>query len=202
MSNSISRIRVPQTDRAQRFRSILYDGMCDPICGLMRRDVLKQTRLFGAYVDCDRVLLAEMGLRGRFSLVREHIYSRRMHAERSTTKYEDFRERTVFYDPAKAGKVIFPVFQEAVELFGAIERAKLPLGERLLCHKYFLGWAGGSAATVCAKTYTRERRHTIELYWRRTKSVDARPRIAASRKPGFHESGSVQHLRDVPRSGY
>jgi len=123
-----------------RFSNILYDRKCDPICGLMRTEVLKQTRLHQGFADCDRVLLAEMGLRGRFSLVPEHIFSRRMHAEQSTTKYKDLRKRTVFYDPAKAGQLFFPVLLEHMALFSAIRRAKLPLGERLRCHKSLLRW--------------------------------------------------------------
>ena len=66
-----------------RFSNILHDAMCDPICGLMSTEVLKQTRLHGGFADSDRVLLVEMGLRGRFSLVPEHVFSRRMHAEQS-----------------------------------------------------------------------------------------------------------------------
>jgi glycosyltransferase involved in cell wall biosynthesis len=123
-----------------RFDDILHDGMCDPVCGLLRREVLEQTRLYQGFADCDRVLLAEMGLRGRFSLVPECLFSRRQHAEQSHRKYKDARERTVFLDPTKAGKVIDPELLEYMALFSAIRRAKLPLGERLRCHKVLLRW--------------------------------------------------------------
>ena len=125
---------------SERLNHILDERECNPICGLMRREVLKQTRLHGGFADSDRVLLAEMGLRGRFSLVPEHLFSRRMHAEQSHRKYKDLRERTVSMDPTKAGKVFFPVLLEDMALFSAICRAKLPLGERLRCHKALLRW--------------------------------------------------------------
>ena len=125
---------------SERFNNILCDGMCDPIYGLMKTEVLKQTRLHGGFADSDRVLLAEMGLRGRFSLVPEHLFSRRIHAEQNHRKYKDLRERTVSMDPAKAGKLFFPVLLEDMALFSAIRRANLPLGERLRCHKAFLRW--------------------------------------------------------------
>lgn len=125
---------------SERLSNILHDAMCDPICGLMRAEVLKQTRLHGGFADSDRVLLVEMGLRGRFSLVPEHVFSRRMHAEQSHRKNKDLRERTVSMDPTKAGKVFYPVLLEDMALFSAIRRAKLPLGERLRCHKALLRW--------------------------------------------------------------
>jgi glycosyltransferase involved in cell wall biosynthesis len=125
---------------SDRFHHILYDWMCDPICGLMKTEVLKKTRLFGNYADHDRVLLAEMGLRGRFSLVGDYLFSRRMHAEQSTKKYRDLRERTLFYDPARAGTLFFPVLQEAWNLATAIHRANLPWNERLRSSRFLARW--------------------------------------------------------------
>jgi glycosyltransferase involved in cell wall biosynthesis len=161
-----------------RLSNILYDAKCDPICGLMRTEVLKQTRLFGAYADCDRVLLAEMGLRGRFSLVPEHIFSRRMHAEQSTTKYRDLRERTVFYDPAKAGKVFFPRLLEYRALFSAIRRAKLPFGERLRCQKALLKWiwecCGDLLGGLRYEALSKIKSHLSEDHVRRLKAAKRR----------------------------
>ncbi len=124
----------------QRFHNILHDGMCDPICGLMRTEILKKTRLHQGFADSDRVLLVEMGLRGRFSLVTEHLFSRREHAQGATIKYPDARARTLVFDPTKAGKLFFPLQLEGMALFSAIRRARLPLGERLRCQKSLLGW--------------------------------------------------------------
>jgi glycosyltransferase involved in cell wall biosynthesis len=121
-----------------RFRNMILDerlAMCDPICGLMRTEVLKQTRLHQGFADSDRVLLAEIGLRGRFTLVPECLFSRRQHAEQSHRKYKDLRERTVSMDPTKSGKVFCPVLLEDMAFFSAIRRAKLPLGERLRCYE-------------------------------------------------------------------
>src|SRR5260370_3802620 len=113
-----------------RFRHALDDTMCDPLFGLMRVGVVRQTHLYGAFADSDRVLLAEMALRGRFILIPEYLFSRRLHAQATTTKYRDVRQRTLVFDPSKTGKLIFPTFQKATALSSSIHSAGLPLKER------------------------------------------------------------------------
>jgi glycosyltransferase involved in cell wall biosynthesis len=123
-----------------RLYSILKDTMCDPIYGLMNIEVLKQTCLHHGFADSDRVLLVEMGLRGRFELVPDYLFSRRMHTEGTTSKYRSVRERTLIFDPAKAGKLFFPGILETMALLSAIHRAKVPWKERLRCYKSLLRW--------------------------------------------------------------
>ena len=125
---------------SERFLGVLYEYGCHPIYGVMRTEILKQTRLHGGFAESDRTLLVEMGLRGGFNLVPECLFSRRQHAERNYRRYPDLRERTLIFDPAKAGKLFFPVLLEAMALFSAIHRAKVPLKERLRCYRVLLGW--------------------------------------------------------------
>jgi glycosyltransferase involved in cell wall biosynthesis len=125
---------------SERFKKIIrLEHACDAVFGLMRRDVLRQTRLHGPYADSDRVLLAEMGLRGRFRLLRECLYSRRVHAQR-TTKVYDLRERTLIFDPTKAGKTFFPFALKVQGFVSAVHRARLPLLERYRCCRHLARW--------------------------------------------------------------
>jgi len=140
--NSISQVdmNTPATSNkpSQRFQSILYTYIDVMIYGLMKREILSQTALHGGFAESDRVLLAEMGLRGRFHLVPEYLYSRRFHHMK--TSLTDSRERTLVFDPSRAGKVFFPELDKSVALFSAVNRAELPLSERLSCYKHLLGW--------------------------------------------------------------
>jgi glycosyltransferase involved in cell wall biosynthesis len=135
-----------------RFLHILYEGMCDPIFGLMKRQVLQQTRLHGAFPDSDRVLLAEMALRGRFGLVPEYLFSRRLDTHNTTRQYRDLRERTAVFDPAKAGKIFFPAMLEVREFLSAIHRAKLPFIERFRCYKHLSRWVWLRRRALCKDT--------------------------------------------------
>ena len=125
---------------SERFtRIVAYHHKCEAICGVMRTDVLKQTRLHGAFADSDRVLLAEMALRGRFHLIGDHLFLRRQHASQAS-KRRDRWETTLVFDPSKSGKLIFPFVREAVELFRSVGRATLPWSDRIRCYKHLLRW--------------------------------------------------------------
>ena len=123
-----------------RFLHTIYEVGCHPIYGLMKADKLKQTGLQRGFAESDRVLLAEMALRGRFRLVPEYLFSRRQHPDRVCTKYRSLRERTLVFDPAKAGKLYFPLMLETAAFCSAIRRAELPLRERVRCYRSLLGW--------------------------------------------------------------
>jgi glycosyltransferase involved in cell wall biosynthesis len=125
---------------SERFSQILYDDKCDAIYGLMRRDVLMQTRLHGAYADSDRVLLAEMGFRGSFHFLTDRLFHRRMHPQQTTARYKDRWERTAIFDPRKAGKASFPWVHEAWDFFTAIWRSPITWTDRSRCYKYLYWW--------------------------------------------------------------
>jgi glycosyltransferase involved in cell wall biosynthesis len=125
---------------SQRFLRVLDDSMCDPICGLIRTAILKQTRLHGSYADSDRVLLAEIALRGRFKLVRERLYSRRFHDEQLTRRCHDRWERSLVYDPSISRTLTCPWVREITNLLIAVWLAPLSLRERYLCIKYLYWW--------------------------------------------------------------
>ena len=46
----------------------------------------------------------------------------------------------MIYDPKKAGRLIFPHFLEAIELFSTVNRAKLAWIERRRCYHHLLKW--------------------------------------------------------------
>jgi glycosyltransferase involved in cell wall biosynthesis len=67
---------------AQRFRAVLAQQiMCGPIYGLMPRALLKKTDLNKSFFGSDKLLLAELALLGRFHIVPEKLFKKRMHAE-------------------------------------------------------------------------------------------------------------------------
>jgi glycosyltransferase involved in cell wall biosynthesis len=125
---------------SERYHHILYDLGCDPICGLMKTEFLKQTRLHAGYPESDRVLLAEMGFRGRFHKTPDYLFSRRIHPLRATACMDRW-ERTLILDPTKTGKAICPWWREFFGLAGAIHRAPLCHIERFRAYKYLYWWS-------------------------------------------------------------
>jgi len=125
---------------SERFSEVLYDAQCDPVFGLMRREILKHTKLHGAYADSDRVLLAELCLHGRFCLISERLFFRRMHESQTTSRFRDRWERTLIFDPTKAGKASVPWLHELADFVSVIWNAPLDWKERYRCSKYLYWW--------------------------------------------------------------
>ena len=125
---------------SQRFLEILWDQRCDPVCGLMRAAALKRTGLHGAYADSDRVLLAELGFQGTFLHLPEFLFSRRVHELQATSLFDDRWDRTLVFDPKKAGTAICPWWTEAFDLLAATRKAGLPWRERVRCYRFLYWW--------------------------------------------------------------
>ena len=69
-------------DPVTRFTAVMLNTvMCVEIYGLMRRDAARRTSLIGPFSGSDKVMLAEMALRGPFWLGPEVLFHRRCHAE-------------------------------------------------------------------------------------------------------------------------
>jgi hypothetical protein len=136
-------LRLDSFRLRDRFRDVIrMDHICEPDFGLMRMDTLKKTKLHGDYADSDRVLLAEIALYGRFYKVSECLFFRRAHLSQSTAVAPDRRSRTVWFNPEKKGKLLFPHFRQFTEYLKAIHRAPISMADRMWCHLEMFRWLG------------------------------------------------------------
>jgi glycosyltransferase involved in cell wall biosynthesis len=118
---------------SRRFRSlVLTPHACVVVFGLVRSNELARTPLIAPYVNSDRVLLAEIGLRGRFFEIPEYLFFRRDHEGCSIRAY-DYRRRVVWFDPAKSASLAFPEWNELRGYAGAVVRGPVGIGERMRC---------------------------------------------------------------------
>jgi glycosyltransferase involved in cell wall biosynthesis/thioesterase domain-containing protein len=118
---------------------VLVDHRCHGIFGLIRSDVLRRTRGFARYVGADRVLLAELGLMGRFRTIDEPLFFERDHPARSVNALPLHR-RAAFFDPGAGSRRIFPHWRLYRECFGVVRRAPLGTAERWACYGHLLRW--------------------------------------------------------------
>ncbi|MFO1080296.1 MAG: glycosyltransferase family A protein [Reyranellaceae bacterium] len=73
---------LASADPVTRFTSVMLNTvMCVEIYGLMRREAASRTSLIGPFSGSDKVMLAEMALRGPFWLGPEVLFYRRCHAK-------------------------------------------------------------------------------------------------------------------------
>jgi len=133
-------------DVVTRFRELARrEHSCVAFFGLMRADVLRRTRLLSNYADCDRVLLAEIGLAGRIRELPEPLFHHRQHASRSVKQYKSRQTRNAWFDPSRAGRPSFPYTRQLLGLLGAIRRSPVSSREKLGCLAQLPGWLAHNA---------------------------------------------------------
>jgi glycosyltransferase involved in cell wall biosynthesis len=121
-----------------RFRQVHGNlGFCNVIYGVVRREVLERTSGLGAFIDSDRVLIAELALHGRFYEVPEVLFSRRMHSGAYSSQQGD-QAKLQFYNPQKAGRVALARGRSLWEYGRAVRRSPVSLAEKIRLGGYLL----------------------------------------------------------------
>jgi glycosyltransferase involved in cell wall biosynthesis len=119
----------------QRFHDLICTGhSCLAIYGVMRTEVLKKTVLHGFYPGSDRVLLAQLGLLGRFHQIPQNLFFRRDHPLKSTRITQTLAARMALFDPQKARTLVFPRWRLFGGFFSCIRQAPISRAEQLLCY--------------------------------------------------------------------
>jgi glycosyltransferase involved in cell wall biosynthesis len=117
---------------SERLRELVrHLVMCNVAFGLTRRSAMERTRLHGAYPSADRVFLAEMALLGKFTIVPERLFLRRLHPGMSRKANSSLSEVAEWFEPG-SGREVRP---EYVHLFTehvrAIVHSPIGLGPRM-----------------------------------------------------------------------
>ena len=111
-----------------------YD--CEQVFGLIRLDVLRQTKLILNYTDSDRTLLGELGLYGPFYEVPEPLFYHRHHGGSSGRAHPirgGWDLRAGWFDPRLQGRVLFPQWRQLLEYVKAIFHAPIGLVMKIEC---------------------------------------------------------------------
>jgi glycosyltransferase involved in cell wall biosynthesis len=124
---------------------LLVDGVsiltkCYPVFGVMRREALAGTRLIQPFNSSDKVLLAELALRGDFVQLPEHLFHRRLHANNSLTANPTPQQVLEWFDPdanrpATVHKDLWDGFRRAVR------ESSLPGDQARECRRIVRRWA-------------------------------------------------------------
>ncbi|MDM7994406.1 MAG: glycosyltransferase family 2 protein [Acidobacteriota bacterium] len=126
----------------ERFRDmVLVDHWCLPIYGLIRSAVLRETAPYGGFVAADRVLLAELALRGRFQEIPEALFSFRLHRAQSIQAIS-FHRRAAWINPALSSRRVFPHWRFYQEYFKCLNCASVSFKTRWICRLHLVRWWG------------------------------------------------------------
>jgi glycosyltransferase involved in cell wall biosynthesis len=121
-----------------------FECVCVPhpqnqVFGLVRTEILRQTRLVGSYTSADRVLLGELVLAGRFHEVPEVLFLKRHHPQQHWRAHRDRTSRQAWWDPANAGKRGYRTWRLLREHLASIRRARITKRERAYSYAC-MGW--------------------------------------------------------------
>lgn len=133
-------LRVEDTRPHVRFHDLLVDFMVYELYGVIRSNALKRTPLFGGFGHDDGVLLAHLGLLGRYFEIPEYLYYNREHPQKSWNFYKNYRDYTVWLDPTKAGKILLPRWRMGFEYVKAIASVELHWREKFRCYLQMSFW--------------------------------------------------------------
>lgn len=138
-------VNASAQDASRRFADlVLIDYPCYEFYGLIRSDVLRRTPLFGGYIAADRVLLAEIGLHGRFHEIPGRLFRSRDHAQRAL-RAAPFHLRAKWFDPENRSRRVYPHFRFFREYFSSVRRAPIGRTEKLRCYLVLIRWPAANA---------------------------------------------------------
>lgn len=129
----------PEADR--RFCEVAnLNHSCVIVFGLVRTAVLRDTELLGPYTSSDRVLVADLALRGRVFVIPEPLFQNRRHAGQSVWAFPTRRSRRLWFDPTLEDRRSFPLWRVLREFLRVVRRAPIGLVRKARCAAHMLGW--------------------------------------------------------------
>jgi GT2 family glycosyltransferase len=125
-----------------RFRALANPHhRCESVFGVIRTDVLRKTGLLSDYAGCDRVLLAQIALAGKFYEVPEVLFLHREHKKRSTKEYKSEQTRSAWFNTARAGKPDVPHMKMLRGYANVVRNADVPWADKFACFAMLVPWS-------------------------------------------------------------
>jgi len=130
--------------RLDRLNSTL--ALNNAMNGLIRMSALRSTGFMDTYMGADVVMMGHLALLGKFRLVDERLFYRRM-SESSATRLQDRAAVLAYHYPELGASTLFQTSKHQMGWLRAVMAAQMPFGERLRClwyvaRKLYWGRAG------------------------------------------------------------
>jgi glycosyltransferase involved in cell wall biosynthesis len=131
-------------DPVVRFRASLappVDPLPLPLFGVIRTDALRRTPLQAGYAGCDRALVTELSLYGRFHEIPEPLFLQREHKDRAGPALSRNPGQAVeFWLGKQSQRPGSPSWQSLSAYSSAVFRAPLRIRDRMRCYGELLAW--------------------------------------------------------------
>ncbi len=125
-------------DPADRFRYLLQNiRLCNLFNGVMRTDALRTSILNRNFLGSDVVLLAELALKGKFVLIPQRLWYRRMTAATSSVM-KSGEERAEFFSGLPKDYESRVMWKTIASLFEVVARSDVGASAKIRCYSYLL----------------------------------------------------------------
>ena len=142
LSDYDDRLHLIDDSPRTRFRQ-LYEriGLCNAHLGLIRREPMLKTRLIAAHKASDVDFLAEMALLGKFWLLPDIRFFRRLHPESSSWDRGSVEHQRKYYDPKGKGGASADSWRRFGFQFDLVWRSPIGVMDKLALSKDLGRWA-------------------------------------------------------------
>ncbi|MGQ4647524.1 glycosyltransferase [Lyngbya aestuarii] len=128
-----------------RFRELLYENDCFQIFGLIRSSLLRKTQLIESYGHGDGVLLARLGLMGKFHEIPEYLFFNREHSQMSMQiAHSTYEAYTSWFDATRKGKIGLPRWRRFWGYCVSVWETPLSWQKRIWCYRHLVSWLRGN----------------------------------------------------------
>lgn len=125
------RLHLMQDDPAERFLAVIGNiGLVHHHLGLLRSDMIRRTRLFGAYLGADIGFVAELSLHGKFYDSGKYQFFRRFHTDSSSWKRNNDEHEARRFHPANVRRVRFSNWRYHSGFWRVVMSSSLAIGAK------------------------------------------------------------------------
>lgn len=149
-------MRVADNDPVVRFADlILVSHRCFPIFGIHRMNALRQLPAMGRYAHADGVLLAQLGLLGRFYESPDRLFTSTRHARQSVwtpasritqggfrlTRRVGRLPSLEWWDPSRRREVVLPECNILRKYWESVHHSRLTVSQKTRAYSVIVHWA-------------------------------------------------------------
>ena len=128
-----------QDSACMRFKTFLKQIRLNNVFnGLIRAEVLRRAMPQKPYFGSDVVVMAELTLYGKFAVVPEPLFNRRMDSRTASIFLTPAQRKQMAY-PRRKNAPLFTIWREKMDYFAAVWRAPLAWRERICLYRFLLG---------------------------------------------------------------
>jgi hypothetical protein len=150
---------------------------CYAIFGLIRASALRKTPLIGAYSFGDSVLLARLGLLGKFHHVVKPLFVSRSHSQQSNRLFNVWVDHHAYdrWFITRGGKIHFPQWEVLFDHISMVHAAPISIIEKVLCCGAIARWSIRYRSLLIKDCFI-----ALKTLWKRTRPYPEKQHISGN----------------------